>query len=45
MIKDLPELKKIRNLIHLADDELVRASELVRINLHNKSFPMIGFEI
>lgn len=45
MMKDLPELKSIRELIHLADPELVKATEQARVNLQNKSFPIFSFEI
>lgn len=44
-MKDLPEQKKIRDLIHLADPELIRSTELARINIKNKSYPIISFQI
>jgi hypothetical protein len=45
MLKDLPEIKSIRNLTHVADDDLVRFNELARVDLKNKSYPIISFEI
>lgn len=44
-MKDLPELKNIRDLIHRADPDLVKAKELARVNLKNKSYPIYSFEI
>lgn len=44
-MNDLPELKSIRNLTNLVDNDLIRARELARVNLKNRSFPIISFEI
>ena len=44
MIKDLPELKMIRDLTLFADD-LIQVEELDRINVKNKSFPIVAFSI
>ena len=44
-MKELPEQKKIRDLIHLADRELVKVNELSRVNLDNQSYPIFSFEI
>ncbi|MEZ4742243.1 MAG: M14 family zinc carboxypeptidase [Bdellovibrionota bacterium] len=45
MLKDLPELKKIRTLAQLADKSLVKTNELARVDIKNKSYPIISFEI
>lgn len=44
-MKDLPEMRKIRNLIHMANPELVKVSELARVNVKNKSYPIYSFQI
>ncbi|MGB0454490.1 MAG: M14 family zinc carboxypeptidase [Bacteriovoracaceae bacterium] len=43
-MKDLIELKKIRDLIHISND-FVRYEELARVNANNKSYPIIGFTV
>ncbi|MBD64960.1 MAG: zinc carboxypeptidase [Halobacteriovoraceae bacterium] len=45
MIKNLPEIKALRNLSHVADPEIVRFQELTRINIKHRSYPIISFEI
>jgi hypothetical protein len=44
-MKDIPELKQIRNLTQIADSNLVRTNELARIQVKNHSYPIISFEI